>query len=373
MKLIIIGGHLAPALSVLEVLPKNIKVLFVGRKYALEGDNALSLEYRTISALGIPFVGLNTGRLQRKVTKFTLLSLLKLPFGIIKSFLILLTFKPDVVVGFGGYVSIPVSFCAFLLGIPIIIHEQTMEAGLANRIISKFAKKVCISWNTSRKYFPKNKIVLTGNPIRKFITLNSKFSIFNNNLPTIYITGGSSGSHAINALTEEIIEQLLLFCNVIHQTGDAQKYHDFDRLIKIRNNLPETLRENYIIQKLIDPAGIGDILKSSDLIISRSGMNTVSELVYFEKPAILIPLPFSQHDEQLKNAKFLEKIGLGTVLQQRTLSGKRLLNSIRAKLNNISRFKLNRTEIGNVGGKNAAKNIISVIDYVYKTKTTKNT
>src|SRR3989339_499065 len=149
MKIIIIGGHLAPALSVLEALPKNTQVLFVGRKYALEGDNALSLEYNTITSLNIPFVGLNTGRLQRKITRFTLFSLLKLPFGIIKSFLILIDFKPDVVVGFGGYVSIPVTFCAFVLRIPVVIHEQTMEAGLTNRLVSRFAKKICISWDSS--------------------------------------------------------------------------------------------------------------------------------------------------------------------------------------------------------------------------------
>jgi len=155
MKIVIIGGHLAPALSVMEALPKNTKILFIGRKYALEGDSALSLEYKVVTDLNIPFVGLNTGRLQRKVTKYTFLSLLKFPFGIIKSFLILIRFRPDVVMGFGGYVSIPVIVCAFILRIPVVIHEQTMEAGLANRIVSLFAKKICISWNTSRKYFPK--------------------------------------------------------------------------------------------------------------------------------------------------------------------------------------------------------------------------
>ena len=138
MKVVIVGGHLAPALSVIEVLPKDTEILFIGRKYALEGDNALSLEYKTITSMNISFVGLNTGRLQRKLTKFTFFSLMKLPFGIIKSFLILLKFKPDVVVGFGGYVSIPVAFCAYLLRIPIVIHEQTMEAGLANKFVSFF-------------------------------------------------------------------------------------------------------------------------------------------------------------------------------------------------------------------------------------------
>jgi len=100
MKIVIIGGHLAPALSVLEALPKDTQILFIGRKYALEGEKTLSLEYKTMSDLNIPFVGLNTGRWQRKFTKFTISSLLKIPSGIIKSFLILIKFKPDVVVGF---------------------------------------------------------------------------------------------------------------------------------------------------------------------------------------------------------------------------------------------------------------------------------
>jgi UDP-N-acetylglucosamine--N-acetylmuramyl-(pentapeptide) pyrophosphoryl-undecaprenol N-acetylglucosamine transferase len=371
MKIVLIGGHLAPALSVLEALPKDTQVLFVGRKYALEGDNALSLEYKTITSLKIPFVGLNTGRLQRKVTKYTLFSLLKLPSGIIKSFLILLGFRPDVVVGFGGYVSIPVVFCAYLLGIPVVIHEQTTEIGLANRIVSRFAKKICISWSSSRKYFPKNKVVLTGNPMRKFSILNSKFSLFNNKLPTIYVTGGSSGSHAINVLVEEILEKLLTTYNVIHQAGAAHEYHDFHRLEQLKQSLPENLRDNYILQKLIDPSQIGDLINLSSLIISRSGINTVTELINFEKPALLIPLPFSQSNEQLKNAKFLEKIGLAVVLEQSEINGKKLLRAVNQMFRKIDKFRINEKECTNLHGKNAAQNIITVIRYVYESKKAK--
>lgn len=376
MKVVIVGGHLAPALSVLEALPKATQVLFVGRKYALEGDNALSLEYKTITSLNIPFIGLNTGRLQRRITKFTLFSLLKLPLGIIKSFLILIKFKPDVVVGFGGYVSIPVVITAFLLKIPVVIHEQTMGVGLANRLIYRFAKKICISWNSSRKYFPKDKVVLTGNPIRKFpMSLNSKLhiseSIFNNKLPTIYITGGSSGSHSINILIEEIIGELLIKYNIIHQSGDAHEYCDFDRLKQLRESLPEKLRTRYILEKFIDPSQVGDLLKSSSLIISRSGINTISELIYFEKPAILIPLPFSQGGEQMKNAEFLEKIGLGVVLLQSRLNGKKLLQAIRLMFRKIDNYKIDKERLENLPGKNAVQNIISVINYVYKSKTAK--
>jgi len=374
MKIILIGGHLAPALSVLDTLPKNTQVLFVGRKYALEGDNALSLEYKTITSLNVPFVGLNTGRLQRKLTKFTLFSLLKLPFGIIKSFLILIDFRPDVVVGFGGYVSIPVVICAFMLNIPVVIHEQTMGVGLANRIVSLFARKICISWESSRKYFPKDKVVLTGNPIRRlsaFILPAGGASIFNNKLPIIYVTGGSSGSHFINLLIEKIIGELLKKYNVIHQAGDAQEYHDFDRLKQVRNNLPEKLRDRYILEKFIDPSGIGDLLNLSSLIISRSGINTVTELIYFEKPALLIPFPFAQSGEQLKNAKFLEKIGLGVVLQQSKISSKKLLQAVRLMFRNIGDYRIDKEKLGSLPGKNAAQNIISVINYVYKSKKAK--
>lgn len=375
MKVVLVGGHLAPALSVLETLPKDTKVLFVGRKYALEGDMSLSLEYRTMSQLRTPFIGLNTGRLQRRLTKFTLFSLLKIPFGIIKSFFILAEFRPDVVLSFGGYVSIPVIFSAFLLRIPIVIHEQTLEAGLANNFLSRFATKICISWDSSKKYFPKEKIVLTGNPIRRFPIINmpegKKFLIFDNKSPIIYITGGSSGSHFINVLIEKIIVKLLEKYNVIHQTGDAHEHHDFDTLVKIKGSLPKQIGDNYIVEKFIDPSKIGELIKMSSLIVSRSGMNTITELIYFQKPAILIPLPFSQKNEQLKNAKFFEKIGLGRILQQEKLSSEKLLKTINSMINKIDSYKINQHDYKSLSGKNAAQNIVGVISYVYKSKTKK--
>lgn len=375
MKIALIGGHLSPALCVIEALPKDTEILFIGRKYSLEGDNALSLEYKTITQLKIPFVGLNTGRWQRKLTKYTFSSLLKLPFGLIKSFLTLVKFKPRVVVGFGGYVSVPVVLCAYFLRIPIVIHEQTMEAGLSNKFLSKFATKICISWQTSSRYFPKEKTILTGNPIRKFSILNSQSSIaesiFNNKLPTIYVTGGSSGSHFINVLIEGIIKELLEKYNIIHQAGDAHEYHDFDRLEQLRESLPKKFHDHYILEKFIDPSEVGELIKSSSLIISRSGMNIVTELLHFEKPALLIPLPFSQNNEQLKNARFLEKIGLGKVLQQIELDSKKLLQVIDSAFQNLDSYKINDQEFKKQSYKNAAQNIISVINYVTKAKRTK--
>src|SRR3989344_6654527 len=167
MKIAITGGHLSPALSVIEKLSKEDVVLFVGRKHVFEGDKGLSFEYKTITSLNIPFVELTTGRLQRKFTAHTLFSIVKIPYGLAQSFLILRKFKPDVVLGFGGYLSVPVVIAAHILRIPAIIHEQTQDAGLANRMLANYADRICISWETSAKYFPRGKTIFTGNPIRK--------------------------------------------------------------------------------------------------------------------------------------------------------------------------------------------------------------
>lgn len=374
MKVILIGGHLSPALSVLESLPKEDKVLFVGRKYAFEGDSSLSLEYETVTSLNVPFVGLNTGRLQRKFTTHTISSLLKLPFGLLKSFVTLVKFRPDVVVGFGGYVSFPVVLSAYLLRIPIVIHEQTLEAGFANKILSRFASKVCISWNSSRRYFRKEKIVFTGNPIRESKDSSTgsgsklKINKERNNLPLIYITGGSSGSHFINVLLEGCIKELLEKYNIIHQTGDAQEFRDFDRLEKLKNNLPPELSRRYILKKFINPSEVSDLLHEASLVISRSGMNTITELIYFEKPSLLIPLPYSQNNEQLKNAKFLERLGLGKVLLQNELDSKKLFQAISLMFNNINNYKIDIAERKKLPRKSAAQSIIEVIRYVGQDK-----
>lgn len=383
MKLVVIGGHLSPALSVIEAMPKDAKILFVGRKYSFEGDKAVSLEYKTIQSLSIQFSEITSGRLQRKFTRYTINSLLKFPIGIIQSFFILRKFKPDVVIGFGGYVSLAVGICAFLMRIPVVIHEQTLEAGFANKIISIFAKKICISWDSSFKYFPRSKTVLTGNPNRHS-GKRSASRIANvmgdagqasmtglydmgKKLPIIYITGGSTGSHFINTLVEGCIRQLLDKFIVIHQTGDAQKHNDFVHLQNQRERLSSELKARYTITKFVEPSQVGFILENCDLVISRAGVNIITELIYFEKPAILIPLPFSQREEQLKNARFFEMHKLGEVILQNEIDSEMLYNKVTSMFDNIGKYKLDKGRSG-LPRREAAKNIIKVIEYVGKQK-----
>ena len=365
MKIAITGGHLPPALSVIEALSKDTKVLFVGRKYALEGDKAFSLEYQTITKLGIPFEEIKTGRMQRKFTFYTIPSLLKLPLGFVRAFSILKKFKPDVVLGFGGYVSVPVGIVAYLMRIPLVIHEQALEAGLANKILSRFAAKVCISWEETRIFFPKEKVAVTGLPLRNF-QLSTFNSQLDKKLPLIYITGGSLGSHFINNLIEGCLREILANFNLVHQTGDAKEYGDFDRLERLKNGLPYEFRQRYKLQKFIDPKEVGLVLSQADLIVGRSGINTIAELIFFKKPALLIPLPYLR--EQIKNARFFKNLGLGEILLQKDATSIDFLKTVKYMFGLRQDYKKNAQKASSLIKKDAVFNIIEVVEDVIGSK-----
>jgi UDP-N-acetylglucosamine--N-acetylmuramyl-(pentapeptide) pyrophosphoryl-undecaprenol N-acetylglucosamine transferase len=327
MKVVIVGGHLSPALAVIEKL-KNEEVFYIGRKHAFEGDKALSPEYREIEKLTIPFFALNTGRLQRKFSKHTIPSLIKVPFGFVRSFAILKKIKPDVVLGFGSYMFLPVAFAAKLLDIPVVAHEQTMEAGAANKIVAKIAKKICISWKSSEKFFPKEKTVLTGNPLREEI-----------------ITGGGSGAHAINLLAEKTLDRLLEKYAVIHQTGWSEIYRDFERLEKIKN-------KNYECRKFLDTKQAALAISRADLVVGRSGINTVTELIYLNRPAFLIPIPSGQNNEQ----------GLGEYVRQQELTPELFISGIESMMAKIENYQVKESVIF----EDAAEKIVKVIKDVSK-------
>ncbi len=329
MKVAIVGGHMTPALAVIAALPKETQVSYVGRKHAFEGDKGVSLEYQTITKMGIPFYPLTTGRVQRRLSLHTVPSLVKIPYGVTQALLLLRKIKPDIVMSFGGYLSVPVGFAASLLHIPVVIHEQTQEAGLGNKVVARFAKKVCLSWESSAKYFPKEKIVMTGNPLLKtYPTAGIEGLIPEGRLPLVVIVGGSAGSHALNVFVEKSAEKLLEKIRVIHQTGDAQVFDDFERLAGMRSQLPKDLQKRYVLTKFVDPQNIVTLFKKADLVVSRAGVNTITELLILNQPALLIPLPSGQKNEQLKNAQYFKKMGLGEYFEQSELTPEKLFDGI---------------------------------------------
>lgn len=313
MKVAITGGHISPALAVIEALGRDVDIVFLGRKHAFEGDQSISFEYQEITKQNIPFFDLKTGRLQRTLTKKGLTSLLKIPKGFFSARVILQNEKPDVIVSFGGYLGLPVVYAGKTLGIPSVIHEQTLDAGISNKLCSKIAAKVCISWEQSRQYFPKGKTILTGNPLRREILSTLDQTPKHLIPPMIYVTGGSAGSHQVNQIIKKNVEKLLGHYQIVHQTGDAREYEDFDELSRLRDSLPSDFKKRYTILKFVTGKNAASYISSSDLVIGRSGINTISELLYLQKKSLLIPLTHGQIGEQMTNAKFLRRLGLSEI------------------------------------------------------------
>ncbi|MDP3733087.1 MAG: glycosyltransferase, partial [Candidatus Daviesbacteria bacterium] len=226
MKILVTGAHFTPAVAVLEELKKypNAQVIYVGRKKTLEGDRTISIESQALPSMGIKFIPITTGRLQRAFSIYTIPSLFKIPVGFIQALFIILSQKPDVILSFGGYVGVPLVITGWFLSVPVIVHEQTLVSGLANKISAWFADKIAVSFSNTVNG---EKVILTGNPIREIIKKTQTKK--SRGLPVILITGGNQGSHAINLAVEESLGEISKFASVIHVAGD-NKYHDYERL-----------------------------------------------------------------------------------------------------------------------------------------------
>ena len=337
-KIVICGGHLTPVLALIEELKKkkDIEIIFFGRKYATEGSKNLSAEYKTVKNLNIPFYAISAGRLQRKFTRYTLGALLKIPVGFIQSLAYLIKVRPSAIVSFGGYLSLPVVFAGWLMGLKSVTHEQSVKLGLANKINADFAKKVYLSWPQTVGNLKRDKYKVIGNLTRQSIFKKTakdpkiqKFLSSTNKL--IFVAGGNQGSHFINNLIFEIIPQLFSY-QIIHQVGTANYKGDFDKAKKIK-------RSNYLAVDYISRENIGAIFDRADLVISRSGANTVWDLAVLAKVAILIPLPIAAAGEQEANANILENAGSAIILNQKGLTTQILKQKIDYMFKNMPKFQ----------------------------------
>ncbi len=334
MRIVIIGGHITPALAMMEALKKldpSVEFFFIGRKHTREGDTALSAEYLMMKERRIPSYTLTTGRLQRTFTRYTIPSLAKVPYGFFQSIRILNKIKPDLICSFGGYPAVPVVMAGWFLRIPAITHEQTLIPGLANKIISRFVKTIALSFEDTRKCYPNVHTVVTGNPIRSEVANPlGNFVLNKNGLPVVYVTGGNQGSHPINDLVFTILAELLQIAHVIHQTGNATFFHDYEKAQALQIEHKGKHNGSYFAFDYVKPDIIGDVFSLSDVVVSRSGVNTLCELLFLGKKAILIPIP--NHKEQEYNADFFSQSGLGVALMQERLTGERLLKLIQEML-----------------------------------------
>lgn len=361
MKIAIVGGHLTPALAIIKALPKEVGIVYIGRKHPAAGDRAVSLEFQTINEMGIPFISLTTGKFERAFTKHTIGSFIKMPRGMTQAFTLLRKYQPDVIISFGGYLSVPICFSSYLLKIPFVVHEQTTQAGLSNKLLAFFAKKICISFPSSAAFFPKEKTILTGNPIL-MSPPTSAFRLYDQvptDKPLLVVTGGSQGSHAINALIEQMLPELVSSYSIIHQTGDAKQFGDYDRLSILRQRL--LLKKNYLPVRFIHPFDMWHVFKKSDLVISRAGINSVLTLLLQNKPAIFIPLPHGQKNEQLRNAQMFAKTGLGILMRQNDTTARELKKQIDHMIENKKNYQNKELEAMRSMHLGAAQRVIDVV------------
>ncbi len=338
MKVLITGTHFTPAQALIEVLKeKRFVLVYIGRKNTMEGDWVSSIESKILPKYGVKFLPLFAGRLQMVFNIYSVVSLLKFPVGFVQSFIYVLREKPDVTVSFGGYVGFPVVFSSWLLSVPVLVHEQTLVSGLSNKLSSFFADKIAVSFK-NHDFLKNPKAFFSGNPVRKEVLQNSKptkeFKDFLENAKkhkrlVVLVTGGNQGSHLINETVFELLPSLIKKYSIIHQTGDS-KFKDFEKLKVAMEGLEE--REFYLPKKWIDAPEWSYSLRNVDLIISRAGINTLFEIAYLKKPAIVIPHPFVFQDEQTKNAQYFSKYGFIEILYQKELTPKKLMESIDKKL-----------------------------------------
>lgn len=359
MRIVITGGHPAPALAIIEgLLKKRIDdIHFIGRQFAVDDEIVESYEFKQVTKLGLPFYHLHTGRLTRVASLNTLRNVARVFNGMYDSYRLLRKIQPDVIMSFGGFIALPVCIVGRLLGVKVITHEQTIAPGLANIIISRFANRILISFPETLKYFDVKKTRVTGNPLRPQILQEIQkpidIKLTKKSKPLLYITGGSLGSHSVNIHVENILDQLCKKFIVLHQVGNIEAFGDYERLSTRR-------KKDYYVVPHIHTDEIGWVFHNAHIVVSRGGANTTFELIAHKKPSVIIPLPWSGNNEQERQAKLFSTSGAGEMFDQNGES-KDLYLKIMKIYDNYDQYKKNFRLLNKYVHKNAIRDIIEEI------------
>ena len=288
------GGHIYPAIAIANELKlrfPDAEFLFVGAKD--------KMEMQKVPQAGYEIEGLWIAGLQRKLTLQNLLFPLKVTSSLLTSRKIIKAFNPDVVIGTGGFASGPLLQMANMMKIPTVIQEQNSYPGITNKLLSKKADAICVAYENLERFFPKDKIVFTGNPVRQdLLEIDSKrkeaikYFNLNPNKKTLLVLGGSLGARRLNQLIEKEIYNLVSKgIQIIWQCGKLY-YHDYNHF-----------SDGQLVQVVSFIDRMDLVYAAADFVISRAGASSVSELCLVGKPVIFIPSPNVAEDHQTKNAK----------------------------------------------------------------------
>ena len=358
------GGHIFPALSIAnklkEVNPET-EILFVGAEGRMEMEKVPAAGYKII---GLPIAGL-----QRSLTP----SNLALPFKVIKSLLMakrtIKKFKPDIAIGVGGYASAPLLWAAGRLGIPTLIQEQNGYAGLTNKIVGKKAKAICVAYEGMERFFPADRIILSGNPIRKDIVPATEqmkeegfaFYGLNPQAKHIFIVGGSLGSRTLNEAMKKWIAEGCPGGEDIEVIWQCGKYYkasvdQFMEEMKAAGKDISRIQHSDFIQRMDLAYAVADV------VISRSGASSVSELCAAHKAVIFVPSPNVTEDHQTHNAMALVKKDAALIVKDAEASEK-LMSTACELIENADKTALLEENIGKLALRDAA---MTIVDEIYK-------
>ena len=343
------AGHVTPNLALIEAYGDTAKIHYIGMKN--------SIEQELVGQHNLPFHPIAAGKLRRYMTFRHILEPFKLIKGLCQAWFLLNKLKPDLVFSKGGFVAVPVVIAAWLQRIPVIAHESDITPGLANRICLPFVQKICVNFAEVKKYFrsPEH-VYVTGTPVRKFLLAGSRqrgleVTGFNEQRVTIMVMGGSLGAVAINKCLRESLDELLKDYQIIHVCGKGN----------LDNNL---CRQHNYYQIEYAHAQLADLLALSDIVISRSGANTLCELLTLAKPHLLIPLSKKvSRGDQIANAQYFCQKGVSMVLAEEELTPQKLQAGVKELITQKAAYA---QKIAALGMASATEKVKSIMDQVVK-------
>lgn len=355
------GGHIYPAVAIAKGLadryPKS-QILYVGTNRGLESD--------IVPKAGYDFEAITVSGFERKLSPKNIMVLWQAGQGVIQAAGIVRRFKPQVVIGTGGYVCGPVVMSAAMMGIPTLVHEQNAMPGVTNRILSRFATRVAVTFEDSIKRFPSRaRLELTGLPVRPEIVNCSKDEALarlglNPGKPIVLVFGGSRGARRINNAMVKVVEEFSAknSVQILHATGQVgyDEYLDAVQLSGISlGNIGNIITKPYLYN-------MEDALAVADLVICRAGAATLAELTVLGLPSILVPYPFASENHQEYNARALADRKAAIMIRDEELTGDVLVKHINELISNTDKLKNMAKESLKIGRPQALDDIIKLVD-----------
>ena len=339
------GGHLFPGIAIAEeILARgdNHKVVFIGTKKGIE--------HRMLGQLGYELQEIDVEGVKGRGLKALINAAYQIPHSMWQSRQILKRFCPDVVIGVGGYASGPVVVAASMMRKPTAIAEQNAMPGITNRILSRFANLIFVTYAQTQEWFPQSKVIVSGNPIRKVFAVRragAKVKQYRQ----LLIFGGSQGAAAINKNVIAMMPQLQKMkdkLHVLHQTGDREL------------EIVKQAYKQYGLEVQVTPfiINMADAYAQADLIICRAGATSIAEITAAGKAAILIPFPFAANDHQTKNAEVLDSAGAAVIIKEHELTGENLFGVIDDLLSNRKKLLQMEEASAKLGNMKAAAKIV---------------